>query len=31
MTQEMLTDAQDLVVSGIEGNSAPTLNLEVCI
>lgn len=29
MTQEMLTDAQDLVVTGIEANSSPTLNLEV--
>jgi hypothetical protein len=29
MTPEMLTDAQDLVVTGIEANSSPTLNLEV--
>lgn len=29
MTPEMLVDAQDLVVSGIEQNSAPTMNIEV--
>lgn len=29
MTPEMLTDAQDIVISGIENNSAPTLNMEV--
>lgn len=29
MTPEMLIDSQDLVVSGIELNSAGTLNIEV--
>jgi hypothetical protein len=29
MTPEMLTDAQDIVISGIENNCAPSLNMEV--
>lgn len=31
MTPEMLTDAQDIVISGIENNCAPTLNMEVLL
>ena len=29
MTPEMLTDAQDIVISGIENNCTPSLNMEV--
>ena len=29
MTNDMLGEVQDIIVSGIENNSAPTLNVEV--